>query len=256
MKWKYYLLYIISYYISGDKYLKCSVIYSIRYKETEGWVTNQCVCQQQWSGQSGRAGSPSFCLYLPPDRTGPSGTQDAVDAPTGSLHLSHPLPTHTRMAKADLENTHSVNELHKTTFKVGTCSLRNNFVISFKLKSPSYLHQHRCCSHRILSSWAQTGRPAPCRYSPVQWLRNQKLLRQREKKSVPHSRLCRAAKCTPSKHTPASGKVLFQETRYCGLTGQGRMKEKANTMVRQRNREKKKTPVRQWVNLVKPRNSL
>lgn len=34
------------------------------------------------------------------------------------------------------------------------------------------------------------------------------------------------------------------------------MKEKANTMVRQMNKEKKKTAVRQWVSLAKPRTSL
>lgn len=34
------------------------------------------------------------------------------------------------------------------------------------------------------------------------------------------------------------------------------MKEKANTMVRQRNRERKNTAVRQWVSLVKPKTSL
>lgn len=55
---------------------------------------------------------------------------------------------------------------------------------------------------------------------------------------------------------PASGKVLFQEMRYCGLTGHGMMKEKANTIVRQRNKERKKTAVRQWVSLAKPKTSL
>lgn len=34
------------------------------------------------------------------------------------------------------------------------------------------------------------------------------------------------------------------------------MKEKANTMVRQRNKERKKTAVRQWVSLAKPNMSL
>lgn len=34
------------------------------------------------------------------------------------------------------------------------------------------------------------------------------------------------------------------------------MKEKANTMVRQRNKERKKTAVRQWVSLAKPKTSL
>lgn len=51
-------------------------------------------------------------------------------------------------------------------------------------------------------------------------------------------------------------KVLFQVLRYCGLTGQGMMKEKANTMVRQRNKERKKTAVLQWVSLEKPNTSL
>lgn len=55
---------------------------------------------------------------------------------------------------------------------------------------------------------------------------------------------------------PASENVLFQVTRYCGLTGQGMMKEKANTMVRQRNKDRKKTAVLQWVSLEKPRPSL
>lgn len=57
-------------------------------------------------------------------------------------------------------------------------------------------------------------------------------------------------------YTPAEGKVLFQDTRYCGLTGQGMMKEKANTMVRHRNKERKNTAVRQWVSLAKPKTSL
>lgn len=34
------------------------------------------------------------------------------------------------------------------------------------------------------------------------------------------------------------------------------MKEKANTIVRQRNKERKKTAVRQWVSLAKPKTSL
>lgn len=34
------------------------------------------------------------------------------------------------------------------------------------------------------------------------------------------------------------------------------MKEKANTMVRQKNMERKKTAVRQWVSLAKPRTPL
>lgn len=51
-------------------------------------------------------------------------------------------------------------------------------------------------------------------------------------------------------------KVLFQEMRYCGLTGQGMIKEKANTTVRQRNKERKKTAVLQWVSLEKPKTSL
>lgn len=34
------------------------------------------------------------------------------------------------------------------------------------------------------------------------------------------------------------------------------MKEKANTIVRQRNKERKKTAVRQWVSLAKPNTSL
>lgn len=34
------------------------------------------------------------------------------------------------------------------------------------------------------------------------------------------------------------------------------MKEKANTIVRQRNRERKKTAVLQWVSLAKPKTSL
>lgn len=57
-------------------------------------------------------------------------------------------------------------------------------------------------------------------------------------------------------YTPASEKVRFQVTRYCGLTGHGMMNEKANTMVRQRNKEKKKAAVRQWVSLTKPKPSL
>lgn len=55
---------------------------------------------------------------------------------------------------------------------------------------------------------------------------------------------------------PAWEKLLFQEIRYCGRTGQGRMKEKANTMVRQRNSEKKKTAVLQWFALTKAKISL
>lgn len=58
------------------------------------------------------------------------------------------------------------------------------------------------------------------------------------------------------KHAPAPGNVLFQEARYCGLTGHGIMKEKAKTTVRQRNKERKKTAVRQWVSLESPSTSL
>ncbi|CAL8378916.1 unnamed protein product [Boreogadus saida] len=53
-----------------------------------------------------------------------------------------------------------------------------------------------------------------------------------------------------------SGKVLFQVDRYCGRTGQGMTKEKAKTMVRHRNREKKKMAVRQWESLAKVKPSL
>lgn len=47
--------------------------------------------------------------------------------------------------------------------------------------------------------------------------------------------------------------VRFQKVRYCGRMGLGMMKEKVKTMMRLRQRERKKTAVLQWVNLPRPK---
>lgn len=53
-------------------------------------------------------------------------------------------------------------------------------------------------------------------------------------------------------YVTAAGRVRFQVDWYCGLTGQGRMKEKANTTLRQMNIESRNAAVRHPDSLAMP----
>lgn len=125
--------------------------------------------------------------------------------------------------------------------------------VKLKLNIVLYLHWHMTGCLHLLCFLGQIKYPTSYHCLHVQQLGSHRLLEWRTRKVQLEIRYIFNIKI--KKRTfdaPASEKVLFQVLRYCALTGQGRIKEKANTMVRQMNKDRKKIAVLQWVRLGTP----